>query len=286
MKTKITIIDYDEAKLYDLSACKMKTTDYENCFLCRSTWESLQNSDLQLVGDLKFNGLPSRIVQGETTKLYIYGKYIRFLDLGTISEGDYVRIKKYNDVTSHFKIKETTWNKFYSRPLLVKYISPSGNYDLEYNYEGCEISFYFNQESIRYLCTYEEVNIFQKMSGGSTTVLDKELTKTSVIIDTIEDGEKSYIDIDSVLSKNSSDKNTKLLLFFNYIVKYDNTENIDDFLKRFEKVWKISVGLNNSTGGGDVNWLFENILINLYKLFNKNWRSYLLWKMFLREWWG
>lgn len=236
MKTKITIIDYDEAKLYDLSACKMKTTDYENCFLCRSTWESLQNSDLQLVGDLKFNGLPSRIVQGETTKLYIYGKYIRFLDLGTISEGDYVRIKKYNDVTSHFKIKETTWNKFYSRPLLVKYISPSGNYDLEYNYEGCEISFYFNQESIRYLCTYEEVNIFQKMSGGSTTVLDKELTKTSVIIDTIEDGEKSYIDIDSVLSKNSSDKNTKLLLFFNYIVKYDNTENIDDFLKRFEKV--------------------------------------------------
>lgn len=84
MKTKITIIDYDEAKLYDLSACKMKMTDYENCFLYRSTWESLQNSDLQLVGDLKFNGMPSRIVQGEMTKLYIYRKYIRFLNWNMI----------------------------------------------------------------------------------------------------------------------------------------------------------------------------------------------------------
>lgn len=93
MKTKITIIDYDEAKLYDLSACRMKTNGWENCFLYRTTWESLQNSDLQLVGDLKFNDMPSRIVQGETTKLYIYGKYIRFLNLDTISEGDYVRIK-------------------------------------------------------------------------------------------------------------------------------------------------------------------------------------------------
>ena len=236
MKTKITIIDYDEAKLYDLSACKMKITDWENCFLYRSTWESLQNSDLQIVGDLKFNGMPSRIVQGEkTAKLYIYRKYIRFLNFDDISEGDYVRIKKYNDVTSHFKIKETTWNKFYSRPLLVKYISPSGNCDLEYDYEGDKISFYFNQESIRYLCTSEEVNIFQKMSGGSTTVLDKELAKISVEIDTIEDGEKSYINTDSVLSKNPSDKNTKLTLFFNYILRYNNTENIDDFLKRFEK---------------------------------------------------
>nr|DAO11532.1 MAG TPA: hypothetical protein [Caudoviricetes sp.] len=241
MKTKITIIDYDEAKLYDLSACVLKMTDWENCFLYRSTWESLQNSDLQLVGDLRFNGMPSRIVQGETTKLYIYGKYIRFLDFDDISEGDYVRIKKYNDVTSHFKIKETTWNKFYSRPLLVKYISPSGNCDLEYNYEGDKITFYFNRESIRYLCTSEEVNIFQKMFGGSKTTseetkIDKELTKISAIIDTIEDGEKSYINIDSVLSKNPSDKNTKLTLFFNYILRYNNTENIDDFLKRLEKV--------------------------------------------------
>ena len=91
------------------------------------------------------------------------------------------------------------------------------------------------RESIRYLCTSEEVNIFQKMFGSSTTVLDKELTKISVIIDTIEDGEKSYIDTDSVLSKNPSDKNTKLALFFNYILRYNKTENIDDFLKRFEK---------------------------------------------------
>ena len=236
MKTKITIIDYDEAKLYDLSACQMKMNGWENCFLYRTTWESLQNSDLYIVGDLKFNGMPSRVVQGETArKLYVYRKYIRFLNFDAISEGDYVRIKKYNDVTSHFKIKETTWNKFYSRPLLVKYISPSGNYDLEYNYEGCIISFYFNQESIRYLCTSEEVNIFQKMLGGSTTVLDKESAKISVEIDTIEDDEKSYIDIDSVLSKNPSDKNTKLTLFFNYILRYNNTENIDDFLKRFEK---------------------------------------------------
>lgn len=246
MKTKITIIDYDEAKLYDLSACKMKMADWENCFLYRSTWESLQNSDLQLVGDLKFNGMPSRIVQGEITKLYIYGKYIRFLDLDTISEGDYVRIKKYNDVTSHFKIKETTWNKFYSRPLLVKYISPSGNYDLEYNYEGCKICFYFNQESIRYLCTSEEVSIFQKMFGGSTAVLDKsiidkELDKISAIDDAIEDSEKSYIDTDLVLSENPSAKNTKLVLFCNYILEYDNTENVHDFLKKIQKSLKKSI---------------------------------------------
>lgn len=32
MKTKITIIDYDEAKRYDLSACIDKFGDYENCF--------------------------------------------------------------------------------------------------------------------------------------------------------------------------------------------------------------------------------------------------------------
>lgn len=111
---------------------------------------------------------------------------------------------------------------------------------MEYNYEGDKISFYFNQESIRYLCTLEEVNIFQKMFGGSKTTsketkIDKELTKISVEIDTIKDGEKSYIDIDSVLSENPSDKNTKLVLFFNYILRYNNTENIDDFLKRFEK---------------------------------------------------
>ena len=84
MKTKITIVDYDEAKLYDLSVCTNKFGDYENCFLYRNTWESLQNSDLQIVGDLKFNGMPSRIVQGEIAKLYIYKKYIRFLNWNMI----------------------------------------------------------------------------------------------------------------------------------------------------------------------------------------------------------
>lgn len=162
MKTKITIIDYDEAKFYDLSVCRNKFNDYENCFLRRSTWKSFQNSDLKLGDEVIFNNIPSRKVSNKILMLNIYNKYIRFLNFDAISEGDYVRIKKYNDVTSHLKIEETVWNKFYSHPLLVKCISPSGNYDLEYNYEGCKISFYFNQESIRYLCTSEEVNIFKK----------------------------------------------------------------------------------------------------------------------------
>lgn len=219
MKTKITIIDYDEAKFYDLSDYRSKFNDYENCFLRRSIWESFQNSDLELGDEVIFNNIPSCEMSNKMVTLSIYKKYIRFLNFDAISEGDYVRIKKYNSVTSHHKIEKTTWNKFYSRPLLVKCISPGGNYDLEYNYEGCKISFYFNRESIRYLCTSEEVNIFMGMFGGSKTTsketkINKELDKISVIIDTIEDSEKSYIDTDSVLSKNPSDKNTKLTLFF------------------------------------------------------------------------
>ena len=236
MKTKITIIDYDEAKLYDLSACRSKFNDYENCFLRRSTWEFFQNSDLELGDEVIFNNIPSCKMSNKMVTLSIYKKYIRFSNLDAISKGDYVRIKKYNDVTSNFGIHKTFWNKFYSRPLLVECISSSGNYYLGYNYEGHKISLCFPPESIRYLCTSEEVNIFMRMFGGSKTALDKELTKISVVSDTIKDCEKSYTDTDSVLSKNPSDKNTKLTLFFNYILRYNNTKNIDDFLKRFEKI--------------------------------------------------
>ena len=205
------------------------------CISITTVGNTFNVGGIRYIRDSVYNYMNSKEIEDISSgfHFFIYNNFIQKVD--GISEGDYVRIKKYNDVTSHFKIKETIRNKFYSRPLLVKYISPSGNCDLEYNYEGCKISFYFNRESIRYLCTSEEVNIFQKMFSGSTTVLDKELTKISVEIDTIEDGEKSYIDIDSVLSKNPSDKNTKLALFFNYIIKYDNSENIDDFLKKFKK---------------------------------------------------
>lgn len=244
METKITIIDYDEAKLYDLSACEKKTGDYKNCYLQRGAWERFQNSDLQIVEDSEFNGISSLRVFNNVVTLYIYRKYIRFLNFDAISEGDYVRIKKYNDVTSHLKIEKTSWTLFYSRPLFVKSISPSGNYDLEYNYEGHKISFYFNRESIRYLCTSEEINIFMERFNGAEMMSkkitdDKELDKISAISDAVEDGEKSYSDTDSVLSKNPSDKNTKLTLFFDYILRYNNVENIDNFLKRFEKFEKI-----------------------------------------------
>lgn len=239
MKTKITIIDYDEAKLYDLSACEKKTEHYKNCYLQRGTWERFQNSDLQIVEDSEFNGIPSLKVFNNVVTLHIYRKYIRFSNLDLILKGDYVRIKKYNDVTSHIGVNEILWNKFYSRPLLIKSISSSGSYELEYNFEGYKTSLWFNPKSIRYLCTSEEVNIFQKMFSGSETVLNKELDKISAVIDTIEDGEKSYTDTDSVLSKNPSDKNTKLTLFFDYILRYNNAENIDNFLKRFEKFEKI-----------------------------------------------
>ena len=66
--------------------------------------------------------------------------------------------------------------------------------------------------------------------------IDKELAKISAITGAIEDAKKSYVGTDSASCKNPSDKNTKLTLFFNYILRYNNTENIDDFLKRFEKV--------------------------------------------------
>lgn len=49
------------------------------------------------------------------------------------------------------------------------------------------------------------------------------------------DEAKRYVGTDSASCKNPSDKNTKLALFFNYILRYNKTENIDDFLKRFEK---------------------------------------------------
>ena len=256
MSENITVIDYEEIKLYTLINKKgreIKNSYEQSAYIDNDDWECFQDFGIQYINDAVYNDMDCKEVKDISSgfHFFIYNNFIRKVD--GISEGDYVRIKKYNDVTSHFKIKETTWNKFYSRPLLVKYISPSGNCDLEYNYEGCEISFYFNQESIRYLCTSEEVNIFQKMSGGSTTVLDKELAKISVEIDTIEDGEKSYIDIDSVLSKNPSDKNTKLTLFFNYILRYNNTENIDDFLKRFEKSWKSIIIYWNELNRG--HWL-------------------------------
>ena len=256
MSENITVIDYEEIKLYTLINKKgreIKNSYEQSAYIDNDDWECFQDFGIQYINDAVYNNMDCKEVKDILSgcHFFIYNNFIRKVD--GISEGDYVRIKKYNDVTSHFKIKETTWNKFYSRPLLVKYISPSGNCDLEYDYEGDKISFYFNQESIRYLCTSEEVNIFQKMFSGSKTVLDKEPAKISVEIDTIEDREKSYIDIDSVLSKNPSDKNTKLTLFFNYILRYNNTENIDDFLKRFEKSWKSIIIYWNELNRG--HWL-------------------------------
>lgn len=247
MSDNITIIDYEETKLYTLinkEGRKIRDSYEQHMYIGDCCWKDFQDLGIQYINEAVYNDMDCKEVEDISSgfHFFIYNNFIRKVD--GISEGDYVRIKKYNNVTSHLKIEETTWNKFYSRPLLVKYISSSGNYDLEYNYEGCKISFYFNRESIRYLCTSEEINIFMERFNGAEMMSkkitdDKELDKISAISDAVEDGEKSYSDTDSVLSKNPSDKNTKLTLFFDYILRYNNVENIDNFLKRFEKFEKI-----------------------------------------------
>ena len=247
MSENITVIDYEETKLYTLINKKGRkiTNSYEqSAYIDNDDWECFQDFGIQYINDAVYNDMDCKEVKDISSgfHFFIYNEFIRKVDDYRI--GDYIRIVDFDTIREmkkdDFTISPYFWKILYKKPLKVYDILDDRNSVLvKYMYEENYVSI-IPKEAIRYVCTAQEVDIFIKTFDGHEIIsteskIDKELAKISAITDTIEDGEKTYIDTDSVLSKNPSDKNTKLALFFNYILRYNNTENIDDFLKRFEK---------------------------------------------------
>ena len=248
MSENITVIDYEETKLYTLinkKGRKITNSHEQTAFISSDSWKNFQRWGIRYINDSVFNDMDCKRVKviSSGSHFFIYNEFIRKVDDYRI--GDYIRIVDFDTIREmkkdDFTISPYFWKILYKKPLKVCDILDDRNSVLvKYMYEENYVSI-IPKEAIRYVCTAQEVDIFIKTFDGHEIIsteskIDKELAKISAITDTIEDGKKSYINTDSVLSKNSSAKNTKLALFFNYILRYNNTENIDDFLKRFEKV--------------------------------------------------
>ena len=205
MSENITVIDYEEIKFYTLINKKgreIKSSFERSAYIDNDEWEHFQRWGIRYINDSVYNNMDSKEVEDISSgfHFFIYNEFIRKVDDYRV--GDYIRLMNFDTIKEikkdDFTISPYFWEILYKKPLKICDILDDRNsvlvkYMCEENYVSI-----IPKEAIRYVCTAQEVAIFNPFSD--------------------------------------EDKQLKLSNYFSKLLSYNNTENIDDFLKRFKKV--------------------------------------------------
>lgn len=173
MSENITIIDYDETKLYTLinkKDCEIKKDSFgHTIYITKIDWEKLQHFGIRRIEDTVFHDMDCKrvISLADGLHFFIYNEFIRKVD--DYHAGDYIRIVDFDVIKEikkdDFTISPYFWKILYKKPLKVCDISDDGNSLLvKYMYEENYIST-IPKEAIRYVCTAQEVAIFNPFSA-------------------------------------------------------------------------------------------------------------------------
>lgn len=243
---KVTIIDYNECKLYyfneDVNRNKLKL----HCYIDKKDWNVSQaTNSLAISNDGSFNtidsfGLWPNDTDPKCYRLWFYKKFVRSTDITNLKVGDFIRVKPFKDVPDTIGINISLWETLYSKPLKIIEITTSRNYRVQYLYDDASVSDYFiSSEAVRYVCTEEEVDTFVAKYASAKTCKDfvercKRIIKINPELKTVIESKIPMITTDTHYSVDES--NTRIGLFCESILAYNNTMNLKDFLEKTRSI--------------------------------------------------
>lgn len=242
---KVTIIDYDECELYyfneDINRNELKL----HCYIDKKNWNVSQAThSLAISDDGSFNGIDSFVLCANDTdygcRLWSYKKFVRSTDITNLKVGDFIRVKRFSDVKYSMALYKTKWKILYSKPLEIREITANGNYLVRYSYtDERDMRYYINSSSIRYVCTEEEVDTFVAKYASAKTCKDfvercERIIKINPELKTVIESKISTITTDTHYSVDES--NTRIRLFCESILAYNNTTNLKDFLEKTRSI--------------------------------------------------
>ena len=173
--------------------------------------------------------------------LWFYKKFVRSTDISNLKVGDFIRVKRFKDTIDTVGINKDTWDELYSKPLEIIEILSDEYYLVRYSYDDKFDSeeYYINSSSIRYVCTEEEVDVFVAKYGSEKTCKDfvkrcKRIIKTNPELKTVIESKIPTITTDTHYSVDES--NTRIGLFCESILAYNNTMNLKDFLDKTRNI--------------------------------------------------
>lgn len=243
---KVTIIDYDECELYYFDEDTNRDKCKLHCYIDKDDWNECQAANsLRIFSDDIFEDIDSFKVRWTNTKFlyydfWFYKKFVRSTDITNLKVGDFIRVKPFSDVKYPMALPESEWKILYSKPLEIREIAANGHYFVQYSYddEG-DMRYYIDASSIRYVCTEEEVDTFVAKYASQKTCKDfiercKRIIKINPELKTVIESKIPTITKDTHYSVDES--NTRIGLFCEAILVYNNTMNLKDFLDKTRSI--------------------------------------------------
>lgn len=243
---KVTIIDYDECELYYFDKDVNTDEDELHSFIPKIRWDECQRINfLTIKTDADFNdiasfGLFSHDFRFASHNFWFYKKFVRSTNISDLKVGDFIRLKLFKDVPDTIGINILLWKMLYSKPLKIIEITAGGNYLVQYLYDGVSVSdYYISPEAIRYVCTEEEVDTFVAKYASAKTCKDfvercERIIKINPELKTVIESKIPAITKDTHYSVDES--NTRIRLFCESILAYNNTMNLEDFLEKTRSI--------------------------------------------------
>ena len=243
---KVTIINYNECELYYFNEVVNRNELKLHCYIGKKDWNVSQaTNSLAISDDGSFNGIDSfglcpNDTDSECCRRWFYKKFVRSTDITNLKVGDFIRVKPFSDVKYPMALPESEWKILYSKPLEIREITANGYYFVRYSYDDkSDLRYYIDSSSIRYICTEEEVDTFVAKYGSPKTCTDfvercERIIKINPELRTEIESKIPTITTDSHYSVDES--NTRIRLFCESILAYNNTMNLKDFLEKTRSI--------------------------------------------------
>lgn len=246
---KVTIIDYDECKLYYFNKDINANEFILHCYIYEGVWNCCQQMRkfITIRDEKIYAGIDSftlHIVDVVSScDLWVYKKFVRSTDISHLKVGDFIRLKLFKDVEDTLGIGESVWKVLYSKPLKIVDIFTNGKYLVEYCYDDKDMRRYcISAQSIKYICTEEEVDTFIALYGSEKCNKDfigcckriikinpelKELIESKITTTVID---SKISDIDKIISFSVDESNTKIKLFCEALLRYTNGDEVKKYI--------------------------------------------------------